>query len=60
MTSLMQPFGLLMLRGQDLLVVVILLILFFGAKKIPDIARGMGEGIKNFKQSVKDDQTPKT
>ncbi len=50
---------LLLLRGQDLLLVVLLLVLFFGAKKIPDLAKGLGEGIKSFKQSVKDDPTVK-
>jgi sec-independent protein translocase protein TatA len=46
----------LLLRGQDLVLVIVLLILFFGAKKIPDIAKGLGEGIRNFKHSVKDEE----
>lgn len=46
----------LLLRGQDLVLVIVLLILFFGAKKIPDLAKGLGEGIRNFKHSVKDDE----
>jgi sec-independent protein translocase protein TatA len=49
----------LLLRGQDLLLVILLLVLFFGAKKIPDLAKGLGEGIKSFKQSVKDEPTVK-
>jgi len=32
----------------------IFLILLFGAKKIPLIARGLGEGIRNFRHSVRD------
>jgi sec-independent protein translocase protein TatA len=35
--------------------VVALLVLLFGAKRIPLIARGLGEGIRNFKHSIKDD-----
>ncbi len=46
----------LLLRGQDLLVVIGLLILFFGAKKLPDVAKGLGEGIRNFKHSMKDEE----
>lgn len=29
--------------------------LLFGAKKIPELAKGLGSGIKNFKKAVKDD-----
>ncbi|TVR62613.1 MAG: twin-arginine translocase TatA/TatE family subunit [Gemmatimonadales bacterium] len=38
----------------ELLLIVLLLILLFGAKRIPRIARGLGEGIRNFKSGVKD------
>jgi sec-independent protein translocase protein TatA len=30
-------------------------VFFFGAKRIPQIARGVGEGIRNFRSSVKED-----
>jgi len=36
------------------LLVLALVIFFFGAKRIPQIARGVGEGIRNFRQSVKE------
>ncbi len=39
----------------ELLLIVGLLILVFGARKIPLIARGLGEGIRNFKGEVKTD-----
>ena len=38
----------------EILLVLALVVFFFGAKKIPQIARGVGEGIRNFKQSVTD------
>jgi sec-independent protein translocase protein TatA len=38
----------------ELLLALALLVLFFGAKRIPDIARGMGLGIREFKSSVKE------
>ena len=36
--------------------IVALLVLLFGAKRIPLIARGLGEGIRNFKHSIQDGQ----
>jgi len=38
----------------EILLVLALVLFFFGAKRIPQIARGVGEGIRNFKQSVGD------
>jgi sec-independent protein translocase protein TatA len=38
----------------EILLVFALVVFFFGAKRIPQIARGVGEGIRNFRQSVKD------
>jgi sec-independent protein translocase protein TatA len=38
----------------EVVVIVLLLLLLFGAKRIPLIARGIGEGIRNFKTGVRD------
>ncbi len=38
----------------ELLVIVLLLLLLFGAKRIPEIARGLGKGIRNFKSGVEE------
>lgn len=38
----------------EVLLVLVIVVFFFGAKRIPQIARGVGEGIRNFKSSVKD------
>jgi sec-independent protein translocase protein TatA len=37
----------------ELLVIGLVFILLFGAKKLPDVAKGIGEGIRNFKTAVK-------
>lgn len=37
----------------ELVLIVALLVLFFGATRIPKIARGLGEGIRNFRGEVK-------
>ena len=42
------------LRIGELVLLFLLLLLMFGAKRIPQIARGIGEGIRNFKTGVKD------
>lgn len=40
----------------EIILIFGLLILVFGAKRIPEIGRGLGEGIRNFKGSVKGDE----
>lgn len=40
----------------EILLVFLLVLLFFGAKRIPEIARSLGLGIRAFKTSVKEDE----
>ncbi|MBL0708668.1 MAG: twin-arginine translocase TatA/TatE family subunit [Sulfurimonas sp.] len=40
--------------GTELLIIFGIIVLLFGAKKIPDLAKGLGKGIKNFKSEIKD------
>jgi sec-independent protein translocase protein TatA len=40
--------------GTELLLIFGIIVLLFGAKKIPDLAKGLGKGIKNFKQEMKE------
>jgi sec-independent protein translocase protein TatA len=42
--------------GTELLIILGIVVLLFGGKKIPELAKGLGQGIKNFKKSVKDDE----
>lgn len=42
--------------GGDLLLILLLILLLFGAKKLPELARGMGQAIKEF-QKAKDEFT---
>ena len=39
------------LGGQELIIILIIVILLFGAKKIPELAKGLGTGIKEFKKA---------
>ncbi|WP_295055656.1 twin-arginine translocase TatA/TatE family subunit [Sulfuricurvum sp.] len=43
--------------GSELLLIFGIVILLFGAKKIPDLAKGLGQGIRNFKKEMKEDDT---
>jgi sec-independent protein translocase protein TatA len=44
--------------GPDILVVLGIAVLLFGGKKLPELAKGLGERIKSFKEAVKEDTTP--
>ena len=38
------------------LVILAVVVLLFGAKKIPELAKGVGQGIKDFKKAIKEDK----
>ncbi len=42
--------------GMEWIFIALLVLLLFGGKKIPELAKGLGSGIKNFKNAVKDDE----
>ncbi|AEL24230.1 twin-arginine translocase TatA/TatE family subunit [Cyclobacterium sp. 1_MG-2023] len=42
--------------GGSLVVIVLVVILLFGAKRIPELARGLGRGIREFKDATKEIQ----
>ena len=43
----------------ELLVILGVAVLLFGGKKIPEVAKGLGEGIRNFKTALKGDEEGK-
>jgi sec-independent protein translocase protein TatA len=43
------------LRVQELLIILLIVLVLFGASKIPQMMRGFGEGIKEFKKGMKDE-----
>lgn len=45
----------LALSWQHLLIVAVILLILFGGKKIPEMMKGLGSGIKEFKDAVKED-----
>ena len=46
--------------GMEWILIALVVLLLFGGKKIPELAKGLGSGIKNFKKAVKDDEPEDT
>jgi sec-independent protein translocase protein TatA len=42
--------------GMEVLLILSVVLIFFGAKKIPELARGLGKGMREFKDATKDIQ----
>jgi sec-independent protein translocase protein TatA len=40
----------------ELLIIALVVLFLFGGKKLPEMGKGIGEGIKNFKKSLKGDE----
>jgi sec-independent protein translocase protein TatA len=40
---------------QELLLILVIVVFLFGSRKIPEVAKGLGEGIRGFKASLKGD-----
>lgn len=42
------------LGGSEMIIILIIVLLLFGAKKIPELAKGLGKGIREFKDAQRD------
>ena len=52
---MMNPmFGLFNLGGAEIILILALVLILFGAKKLPELAKGLGQGIKEFKKATKE------
>ncbi len=40
---------------KEILLVLLILVILFGSKRIPELARGLGRGVKEFKDGMKED-----
>jgi sec-independent protein translocase protein TatA len=52
MFALFGPIGI-----PELVLIVVIIILIFGANRLPEIGRGIGKGIRNFRDASKDDRS---
>jgi len=44
------------LGATEIILVVLVILLFFGAKKLPDLAQGLGKGIREFRKATREIQ----
>lgn len=42
----------------ELLIILLIVIIIFGASKLPQLGKGLGQGLRNFKESIKGDEPP--
>lgn len=56
MAAGLQTAGIGGLGAPEVLVIAVVALFLFGGKKIPELAKGLGEGIRNFKTSLKSDE----
>jgi len=45
--------------GYEWIIIGIIILLLFGGRKLPELMKGMGKGIKEFKDASKNDEDPK-
>ena len=48
---------LLFIGSQEIIIIAVIILLLFGGRKIPELMRGLGSGIKEFKQASKEDNS---
>lgn len=48
-----------MIGVPQVILIVVLILLLFGGKKIPELMKGLGGGVKEFKNAIKDEDEPK-
>ena len=41
----------------ELILIFVIVIVIFGTSRIPELGKGLGEGIRNFKKAIKDDES---
>lgn len=48
------------LGATELILILLVVVVFFGAKKIPELAQGLGKGIREFKKATREIEDAKT
>jgi sec-independent protein translocase protein TatA len=44
----------------ELIIILVIIVIIFGAGKLPEIGSGIGKGIRNFKEATKKEEAPKS
>lgn len=58
MSALFIPLG--VIGPWQIILIVVIVLLLFGGKKIPELMRGLGSGLKEFKDASKEEEKPNT
>lgn len=45
------------LGPTELVIILVIILVIFGGSKLPELARGLGQGIKNFKEASREEQS---
>ena len=53
-SSMNVMFGLFNLGGGEIILILALILIMFGARKLPELAKGLGQGIKEFKKATRE------
>ena len=51
----MAPLAIMGLSVQELVIILLIVVVLFGARRIPEIMRGLGQGVSSFKKGLKSD-----
>ena len=57
--SLLLLAGIFGLGGPELMIILVIILLLFGGAKLPALAKGLGQSVKEFKKAAKDDDDDK-
>lgn len=55
-TTMVQPMFLFALGAPEIILIVLVVVLLFGGRKIPELMRGLGKGMKEFKSAQREDE----
>jgi sec-independent protein translocase protein TatA len=53
-SSMNTMFGIFNLGGGEVILILALILILFGARKLPELAKGLGQGIKEFKKATRE------
>lgn len=48
------------LGTKEIIIIAVIIVLLFGAKKVPELAKGIGEAVRHIRGGFKDNETPDT
>lgn len=55
-TTMVQPMFLFALGAPEIILIVLVVVLLFGGRKIPELMRGLGKGMKEFKSAQREEE----